>query len=349
VSILKELFVLLPNNPKIMQQSIRDIINQGKSNTADERQSHKLISLFHQADLEFELKDHLLEDLDQAKASIKSTQFFEELFERFWSKRRIKMLPARKKNHFAVRFGQWAAILVIGLIFGYYLNSVKRVSSPVYYTTVAPKGSVSEMYLPDGSHIFLNSGSKIKYSIDGIDGIREVFLTGEAWFQVVRMKEKPFLVHTSFYDVKVTGTRFNVKAYPDDKEVVTTLEEGSVHVNSPKNLKFAEEIVLKPGEQLIYNSESKNIQVGEVNTRLYTSWRENKLVFINLSLKDLRTLLERKYGVEIEIVDKSIQDYHYDGTIKNETVLEVLEILKLTLPIQYQIVGQKIVIQKKLK
>ena len=161
------------------------------------------------------------------------------------------------------------------------------------------------------------------------------------------MKGKPFLVHTPFYDVQVTGTTFNVKAYTVDHDVITTLEEGSVHIKSSDKVQIAEETYLKPGEQLVYDKESKNVQIQQVTTKWFTSWKDNKLVFINMSFKDLRIMLERKYGVEIEIVDQSIIDYHYDGIIKNETILEVLEILKQTLPIQYQIIGQKIVIKKK--
>jgi len=330
-----------------MDNRIPDIIGEGKTENATESQKQKFFSLFHQSDIEFELKNQLLEDLNQTEANTTNKQYFDALFEKIWQKRRIELKDTKSKTHIFLRFAQLAAILAVGLFIGYFLNSEKKAAAPVYYTSLAPKGSISEMYLPDGTHIYLNSGSEIKYTIDGLEGKREIFLTGEAWFQVAKMKEKPFLVHTPFYDVQVTGTTFNVKAYTTDKEVITTLEEGSVHVQSSKNMELAEETVLKPGEQLVYNKELKNVQIQAVNTKWFTSWKDNKLVFINMSFKDLRTLLERKYGVEIEIADQSIIDYHYDGTIKNETIIEVLEILKQTLPIQYHIDGQKIIIQKK--
>jgi ferric-dicitrate binding protein FerR (iron transport regulator) len=331
-----------------MYQSIRDIIREGKSKNATEKQRQQYLSLFHKTDTEFELKNQLLEELSKTEASLKDKYFFDEIFERLWHKRRIEIQSHYPKKQFLIRFSQWAAILIIGLFLGYYLNSYYKISTPVYYTSIAPNGSVSEMYLPDGSHIFLNSGSEIKYSVDGTNGIREIFLSGEAWFQVAKMKEKPFVVHTSFYTIQVTGTSFNVKAYPDENEVTTTLEEGMVHVKSSENMKLSKDIALKPGEQLIFNKESKDINIHQVNTKWYTSWKDNKIVFINMSLKDLKILLERKYGVEIEIVDQSILKYHYDGTIKNESIMEVLEILKHTLPIQYQIIDQKIIIKKKL-
>lgn len=330
-----------------MDRPIQDIIQDAKSNHQTNGQRQEFLSLFHQSNVEFKLKENLLEDLNRTDNPLKNKQFFDAIFEKLWSKRKIDVKSYYPTRQISVRFGQWAAILITGLFLGYYISSVKRESAPVYYTSVAPKGSVSEMLLPDGTHIFLNSGSEIKYTVDGSDHMREIFLTGEAWFEVAKMKEKPFLVHTSFYDVQVIGTSFNIKAYPEEAEVTTTLEEGSIGVKSSENLKLADEIVLKPGEQLTYNKELNKIQIHEVNTKWYSSWKNNKLVFVNMSLKDLAILLERKYGIEIEIADQSILGYHYDGTIKDETILEILELLKHTLPIQYQIVDQKIVIQKK--
>jgi ferric-dicitrate binding protein FerR (iron transport regulator) len=330
-----------------MDRPIHDIIKEGKPDTSSHKQKQEFLSLFHQSEIEIEFKNQLIEDLNETEPSSQDKLFIDNLFEKFWRRRKIELATQPQNNRFLIRFTQWAAILAVGLILGYYFNSLQKVSNPVYYTSVAPKGSVSEMILPDGSHIFLNSGSEIKYTVDGTDGMREIFLKGEAWFQVAKMERKPFLVHTSFYDVQVTGTSFNVKAYPEDKEVITTLEEGKVFVISSENLKLAAEVELKPGEQLVYSKESQKIGIAEVNTKWYTSWKDNKLVFVNMSLKDLKILLERKYGVDIEFSDENILNYHYDGTLKNETILEVLEILENTLPIHYQIVGQKIVIQKK--
>lgn len=330
-----------------MDQNLKNIFSEGKSDNATEAQKQAYLSLFHQPDLEYELKNQLFEELSQAEVPVKNNPYFDELFEMIWQKRSIEIAYLHLKNNLVSRLLQLAAVLTIGLFTGYYFTASRKSSAPVYYTSMAPRGSVAEMYLPDGSHIFLNSGSKIKYSIDGLKGRREIFLEGEAWFQVAKMKEKPFLVHTSFYDVQVTGTTFNVKAYTNDKEVITTLEEGSVHVKSSENMKLTGETILRPGEQLIYNKESQKILVNEVNTKWFTSWKDNKLVFVNMSLKELEILLERKYGVDIEIGEKRILNYHYDGTIKNESILEVLEILRETLPIKYQIIGQKIIISKK--
>jgi ferric-dicitrate binding protein FerR (iron transport regulator) len=329
-----------------MDNSINDIIQKAKESGASVEQQDEFLSLFWQADKEYALKEFLFDDLVNTAASENRTLYFNDLFEKFWIRRRIENKSYSPKRRSLVLIAQWAAILVVGLLLGSYFDVLKKTEATKYYTSITPKGSVSQMILPDGTQVFMNAGTQIKYSVNGSDNNREVFLAGEAWFQVAKMKDKPFLVHTSTYDIWVTGTSFNVKAYPDEKDVTTTLEEGHIAVKSSEKLNLTEEILLKPGEQLIYNTESKDIQVHEVNTKWYTSWKDNKLVFVNMSLKDLTVLLERKYGVEIEIGDRSILDYHYDGTIKDETIFEVLEILKRTLPIQYHIVNQKIIIQK---
>jgi ferric-dicitrate binding protein FerR (iron transport regulator) len=239
-----------------------------------------------------------------------------------------------------------AAILIIGLLLGLSVQYFKK-AEPVYFTSIAPKGSVSQMVLPDNSIVYLNAGSKLKYTVEGLNGKREVFLEGEAWFDVTKNEKKPFVVHTSFYDVNVTGTQFNVKAYKTDDEIATTLEEGSVNITSSENLKLAETSVLQPGEQLVYNTQKKTIKVRDVEPRMFTAWKDNKLIFINMNLKELFVVLQRKYGVDIQVTNNLILDYHYDGTIKNESILEVLDLLKETLPVKYKIEGQTILITKK--
>jgi len=159
---------------------------------------------------------------------------------------------------------------------------------------------------------------------------------------VAKNKKKPFIVHTPFYDVHVTGTQFNVKAYETDKEVTTTLEEGQVIIQSSENLKLANDIILKPGEQVVLNTETKAATIKTVNTSWFTSWKDNKLIFVNMNMKELIVLLERKYGVEIDVKSKETLQLHFDGTIKNESIIEIMEIMKKTLPINYKIVGQKI-------
>ncbi len=269
---------------------------------------------------------------------------------------RINIESGRKKENpakkVAMNLLKAAAVLVLGLFIGILVQSMQK-AEPVFYTAIAPKGSISQMILPDNTLVYLNAGSELKYTeenpknfFQGKVGNRKVYLTGEAWFDVSKNEEKPFVVHTPFYNVEVLGTQFNVKAYSNDDEVVTTVEGGTVKVVSSENLTIQEAQTLQAGEQLVY-TKNKGINISEVNTRMFTAWKDNKLIFINMNLKDLFVLLERKYGVDIEVADNMVLDYHYDSTITTETILEVLDFIAETLPIKYKIEGQKVIIQKR--
>lgn len=267
-------------------------------------------------------------------------------WERF--NRRIAAHPKKTELRFSmVSWYRVAAVLVIGLLIANLLITNFKATDPVYFTSVAPKGSVSQTILPDGTMIYLNAGSEIKYDVNTNSKQREVYITGEAWFDVKKDKQRPFVVHTPFYDVKVLGTQFNVKTYKDDETVVTTLEEGSVQVLSSDNLKLKENITLEPGQQLVYNKTKRKLHRTTVDTRLFTSWKDNKLIFLDMEFGELVQLLERKYGVDIVVADKSILNDHFTGTIKNETILEILNIIQHTHPIRYELEGQKVIIQKK--
>ena len=325
-----------------MEDQIDDILKKGKHEAATWKDKQEMLSFFHQADKEYILKDKLLEELYTGETGKTTSTDYKKLFARLWAKIEQNQRQPKAKARQLSTLLKIAAAVVVGLFVGMYVSSVKPKPEPVYYAARSPKGSVSEMILPDGSIIFLNADSHIKYSLDGQNGVREVFLTGEAWFDVGKNEKRPFIVHTPFYDVNVTGTRFNVKAYESDNEVTTTLEEGQVVIGSAGNVKLAEDIILKSGEQITLDRETMKMAVKTVNTKWFTSWKDNKLIFVNMSLKELVVLLERKYGVDIDIKNTEILDLHFDGTIKNESIIEILEIIKNALPINYKIVGQKI-------
>lgn len=315
-----------------------------------EREHKKLLSVFHQGEKEFDVKNELYQQLEDLPDEAWEKEKGERGFERFWKK--IETPKTSNTTHKKIPFSYWtaaAAILFVGLLIGNLIqrNGFETISEPVYYTSKAPKGSIAEMILPDGTIIFLNSGSEIKYASDMNAKSREVYLTGEAWFDVQESEDIPFWVHTDHYDVRVLGTEFNVKAYTDDQEVTTTLEEGSIRIQSAKNLKLKQNVQLVPGEQLVFHKTNKTVQVKQVKPSLFSSWKDNKLIFINMNLGELITLLERKYGVDITVRDPQLLNHHYDGTIKNETIIEVLEILQATLPINYVIRDQEVIITKK--
>ena len=269
--------------------------------------------------------------LDQIHAEIKLES--KKLVRQIYGLRRIKTAASI------------AAALLIGVIIYASTGTFKK-AEPIVYTSIAPKGSISQIILPDNTTVYLNSESEIKYINRGSRGNPEVFLYGEAWFQVTEKKKKPFVVHTDCYDVKVTGTEFNVRAYKDDREIVTTLVSGTIVIPATDGFRIKTSKELSPGQQMVYNLDKNMVTIKNVETKYYTSWKDNKLIFINTSLKELVILLERRYGVDIEVSDKSILNYHYDGTFKSEGILEIMELIKATLPINYEVVGQVIKIMK---
>uniref|UniRef100_UPI0032179845 FecR family protein n=1 Tax=uncultured Draconibacterium sp. TaxID=1573823 RepID=UPI0032179845 len=332
-----------------MEKTISDSIKKYVLGTSEKKELEKALSIFedpyHNLDLRPTLYDLWYDDTLDA-VEIPGADFpgmLNEIHHKINLEKNTVNKSKTRKLIFNV--SKIAAVLLIGIISGIFVQNFKK-EEPVYYTSIAPKGSVSQMILPDNTMVYLNSGSEIKYSISGESGQREVFLTGEAWFQVTKNIEKPFVVHTPYYNVNVLGTEFNVKAYPEDTEITTTLEKGLVQICSTEKFKIQSNQVLTPGEQLIYNKEDNSISLKKVKTQFYTSWKENKLIFINMKLKGLITLLERKYGVNIEVDDPSILELHYDGTLKSETIMEVMEILKHSLPVTYTIQDQKILITK---
>ncbi len=325
-----------------MNDQIQNILKKGKNETATENDQQKMLALFHKPELEFLLKEHLLKEIETDAEQKVVSHDLEKVFNRVWSSIEKNEPKQKSGSRFFYSALRIAAVLLTGLFIGFYVSTLNFSSEPEYYAAHSPKGSISEVILPDGSVIFLNADSRIKYNLEGKENFREVFLQGEAWFEVAKNKKKPFIVHTDAFDVKVTGTQFNIKAYDNENEVTATVEDGSVVIQSSKNFNIGEELVLKPGEQLVLYKETKDASVKKVNTKWFTSWKDNKLIFINMELKDLVVLLERKYGVDIEVKRKEIMELHFDGTIKDESIIEILEILKKTLPIDYKIEGQKI-------
>jgi ferric-dicitrate binding protein FerR (iron transport regulator) len=303
-----------------------------------------MLILFHQYENEFELKGLLLNELEQTEVKETSSSPFKDLFKKLWEKIE-KRQHKQKSNLKNIKIlGGIAAAVLIGLLFGIYVSSIKIDQKAVYYTSYSPKGSISEIILPDSSIIILNADSEIKYSYNGEGGIREVFLNGEAWFNVQKINKKPYIVHTACYDINVTGTQFNVKSYEVDNNVTTTLEEGEVIITGTKQFNLAENIRLLPGEQAILDRSTNKLIVKEVNTKWFTSWKDNKLIFVNTEMKDVVALLERRYGFDIEVRNSEILGLHYVGTFENKTIIEVLEIIKKQLPIEYKIIDQKIII-----
>jgi ferric-dicitrate binding protein FerR (iron transport regulator) len=219
-----------------------------------------------------------------------------------------------------------AAVLIIGLVIGS-LFLIKTPKPEITTQSIStPYGGKTQFVLPDGSTVWLNSGSTFSYP-NRFEGERIVELTGEAYFDVVKQKE-PFKVKTSFGQVEVLGTEFNVKAYQNET-FLTTLESGSVVFTN----KYGKQANLEPGMQVVFDD--ANFKLRRVETKLFTSWKDGQLIFRDEPLQNIVTRLERWYNVKIELKDERIKNLKYTGTIEMETFSEVLELIKVTTPIKY--------------
>lgn len=182
---------------------------------------------------------------------------------------------------------------------------------------IVPFGCQTKILLPDSSAVVLNSGSILKYPSDFGNKERIVYLDGEGYFEVAKNKEKAFLVYTGEAQVKVTGTVFNVRSYPDDKEMEVALIEGGVDVSGGDNT-----ITLKPDEMAVFNRETGSLEQFPCEAYKSALWTTGKLSFVNTSFPELLKSIERKYNIKIRILSKNVKDDIFSGTISADMPLQ---------------------------
>lgn len=212
------------------------------------------------------------------------------------------------------------------------LNTTTFMNKAQYIVFKAPYGEKSKMTFPDGTVVWLNAGSSLKYSNKYNTDDRVVELEGEGYFEVAKKKKIPFVVHTRGYDVVVKGTKFNVTAYPEDSNITTTLMEGAVEL-----LKEKQHIAMKPGESVTLNVVSGKFTLTKVNPDVSKAWSENRIEYDNISLRELAAKLSRQYDVKIHLLTEEVGDKRFSISLRNqETIGEVMSALKEIIPIQVE-------------
>jgi len=204
----------------------------------------------------------------------------------------------------------------------------------------APAGFRMNIELGDGTQVWLNNGSKLRYPYRFAGKTRKVFLTGEAYFKVAQDKKVPFIVETNNMDVIATGTTFNVSAYPGEDIVETTLVEGKVILyDKARNREIKD---LSPSECLKFHSEKNKytLESGEIIEK-YIGWKDGLLVFKNDSIADIARKLEQWYGVDVKIKDDNVKEFTYTATFYDETLSQVLELMSLPSPVSYKLTPLK--------
>jgi transmembrane sensor len=269
-----------------------------------------------------------------------------------------------------------AAVFCLAFFLGFIIKqkngkiSAEQQALAVTYSEIkAPLGTRSEIKLPDGTQVILNAGSVLKYTNDYNLNNRNLHLVGEAYFKVAKNKNLPLIVDAGGINIKATGTEFNVKAYLDEGLIETTLIEGKVEIiqnnGTSEMIKLVE---LNPNQKAIYIKESDRIAIEKLkevepfavkpaktsNDKLLvspkvdvdqiTAWTKNKLIIRGENLENLCIKLQRKYDVTFIFGNDDIKKYRFSGILVDETLEQVLKVIKLTAPINYLLDGKVVLI-----
>jgi transmembrane sensor len=257
----------------------------------------------------------------------------------------------KKKIRLIVDISKYAAIIFLALFIGTLINInwKRKVEKPLFAEINVPLGQMSNITLYDGTQVWLNSGTSLKYANDFGGKNRNVILEGEAFFKV-KHDEIPFKVQLKNCEIEVLGTSFNAKSFSDENFSEVTLVEGSIKMNTL----FEKEIIqLKPSQQITVSEDLKNNCLKTVDTGFYKSWTEGKIVFHEERLADIVLRLERWYNVDIQVATPKIGDLNFSGTIlKNKPFDQIAKAFEILLPvkIEYQNkMGEKdiVIISKK--
>lgn len=368
-----------------MQQRIKDLIIKYLSNDINIDEMSELHEWLNE---DLQNKDKFNRFQTAWIVSRKPEQSDKEISGEFWKdfliKSKLKKYDKKKKGIFLVKYHKTIALAASWLIFivvGSLLLQSKQNVLDEYVAIqkspteiIAPKGAKCKVILPDSSTVWLNAGSTIKYSKTFNIKNRTIELIGEAYFDVAKNEDCEFKVKTPDLIIRALGTKFNVKAYPDEETVTATLEEGKIDVKLV-NGKTSEDIILSPSENIIFYKTKKEMHVvasndeqtdipkasdnttpeikiiSNVNTKLYTSWKDDRWIFLGEPLPNLSSKLERRFNVKIVFADEELRNYKFSGTIENETIEQIMQALRLTAPLKYKIKKNTVVlsIDSKLK
>lgn len=244
-----------------------------------------------------------------------------------------------KKNTFPILRSYLLRIAVSVLLLlstgylGYIVRGHKEEKAVSCHYLLTGANGKGEFLLPDGSIVWLNTNSVLKYPETFAGGKRTIHLEGEALFEVKPDKRNPFYVETDGMDVEVTGTRFLVNNYPKKKIVETVLVNGSLALRSNS---FPEQWKMKPGELVTYNKQTKQTYSQQVDTDDYTNWILSKLVFDKTNLAQVIISLQKWFDVEIIASPELVRHTHMSFTVRHESLEEVLTYMSLTAPIEYR-------------
>ncbi|RHR36790.1 FecR family protein [Parabacteroides sp. AF18-52] len=246
---------------------------------------------------------------------------------------RIQLRKRQKERR--ILFVSIAASLLVLFTIGYNFFTDSPENEHMAWLEIStPKGVRDSVLLADGSKIFLNGGSNLKYPKQFTGKTREVSFVGEGYFEIAKNAEKPFLVNTGLIDVKVLGTKFNLKTYANDMSVETILEEGRVQISHPASNQMLE---MKPNDCVTFDKQMNTFSKKQVDPLTASMWRTGKYSFYSTPFPEFAQTLERGFGVTFIIENPEVANRHFTGDfIRGETIDEILNILKISSGLNYR-------------
>lgn len=357
---------------------LEELLRKYREQKHTREESNKLRDLILDSKNEDHIKEILLNDLNQVTTDYTDSEavdfltIYKNIAGKINESDREKVLMPRfvPDNRRLMQFLKVASVLILfflgGGAFSYFVFYHPKEQSFISFNEIkAPLGARSEIVLPDGSTVWLNAGSKIKYLNVFNKDNRYVSLEGEAYFKIAKNSKLPFHVKTGDLNIMAIGTEFNVKSYDDEAYIETTLVEGKVSIRQTgQNKRKSQTVYLEPHQKAVYVKENKNLSVEDlkavrqtkpellklkkgimyvadkVDTEPIIAWKENKLILKGEELSNLLIKLERKYDVTFLYETDIIKQFRFTGTLENETLTQVLDVIKLSAPIDYTLEGK---------
>ena len=280
----------------------------------------------------------------------KTSSYSNDLFDSISAYQRFQkrfLLNSRKKRTLFLALTRWAAIvmLVFSLgAFSYYIfNNWKQKSNESSYALYVPFGAKMRMELPDKSVVWLNAGSTLRYSSNFGKENRQLFLEGEAYFEVTKNPSKPFVVTTEQASVKVLGTRFDVKAYSEDEQLNVTLLQGSIHLTTIYQPNRT--LVLVPNQRAVIDKKENTVVIKEVKGEQSSVWTQGQMIFDEEVFGQIIRRLEREYNVIINVTKPQLVNVHFYGNFRHaQTIEEIFDIMTANNEFHYTKKGNKITV-----
>jgi transmembrane sensor len=215
---------------------------------------------------------------------------------------------------------------------------------------VTPAGGEYQLTLSDGTKVWMNALSEIRYPVKFSGDSRKVAVSGEVFFDVAKNKDKPFYVNVGDVDIKVLGTQFNVMAYPDEENIETTLVEGSVRLLSKNIDQTYTESDLIPGHKADFNRATQTVEINTVNTDIYTAWKDGKFVFEGEYLEDIMRKMERWYNVKVFFENQDMKNLRFSARLSRYGNIEnVLKKMEQTTQVKFIINDDSVIVRRRLK